>query len=298
VKNSNEHDDGRIRAFWVTINPTSSEHSRWSWKRMRPGHVTAWPLAQPASRRNAVGSRPGDPVIGYSAGTSHRQIEALLEIASDGSGDFALRMVSLLDNPVPRAVLKADGRLDELPHFHTPRTSFLSIEPDQWAIVARIVGEANPSLKQLMYRRRWLPPRTCSVRRVFVAGVIQGSLVEREIGDQKYRKRITKKLRAVLPGAEVVDPFELHPKSVDYDDLSARATFEGMISEVGSCDLVVAYLPEASMGTAVEIWEARSLGVPVWVISPMNHNWVIRLYADRYFEDFDSFAAACRELEG
>ena len=53
---------------------------------------------------------------------------------------------------------------------------------------------------------------------VFIAGIMQGSRLDHFIGVQDYRAIITQVLREHYPGVEIVDPNELHPSGVDYDD--------------------------------------------------------------------------------
>ena len=57
----------------------------------------------------------------------------------------------------------------------------------------------------------------------------------------------------------------------------------------------MAYLPEASLGTAVEMWEAYREGVPVVTISPMRINWVVDLLSSVVCDDLDAFAAWASE---
>jgi hypothetical protein len=57
-------------------------------------------------------------------------------------------------------------------------------------------------------------------------------------------------------------------------------------------DVVIAFVPEASMGTAIEMWEAYQHGRMVVTISPLVHNWVIRFCSHRVFRDLESFEAA------
>ena len=56
-----------------------------------------------------------------------------------------------------------------------------------------------------------------------------------------------------------------------------------------SADVVVAFVPEASMGTAIEVWQAHQAGRIVLTISPMTENWVIRILSSRNFETFEMF---------
>ena len=124
--------------------------------------------------------------------------------------------------------------------------------------------------------------------RVFIAGIMQGSRLDRYIDDQDYRRVIAE---AILEqnDAEIVDPNELHPDGVDYDDEQARRVLIEMANLAGRCDLVVAYAPRASMGTAIEIWQAFQAGVPIVTISPMAANWVVRHLSDVLLPDLETF---------
>ena len=125
--------------------------------------------------------------------------------------------------------------------------------------------------------------------RVFIGGIMQGSRLDRFIDDQDYRRIIAEAILAGHPGLEIVDPNELHPNGVDYGDELAKATFVASVELAAEVDLVVAYVPTASMGTAVEMWQAYRAGVPVVTISPMAANWVVRHLSDVVLPDLESF---------
>jgi len=128
--------------------------------------------------------------------------------------------------------------------------------------------------------------------RVFIGGVMQGSLQGKGILDQAYRDRLGAALRARWPGIDVLDPLILHPNSVDYDDVSAKETLFAMAALAAASDLVIAYLPTASMGTALEMYMAYERGVPVVAISSLAQNWVVKALAGRVYPDLESFLAA------
>lgn len=127
--------------------------------------------------------------------------------------------------------------------------------------------------------------------RIFLSGIIQGSRQGKDIHTQDYREALKALLRSYLPEADIVCPIDLHPQSVDYSTDQARATFVEMVRAACASDVVVAYVPQASMGTAVEIWQAHVQGVPVYTISPLAENWVIMLSSTRVFPDVPDFAA-------
>lgn len=128
--------------------------------------------------------------------------------------------------------------------------------------------------------------------RVFIAGIMQGSLPGVEVHGQDYRGAIREIILARHPEAEIIDPWELHPQSPSYDDERGKRTFLELIEETGRADIVVAYLSEASMGTALEMWRAYEKGLPIITISPLAENWVVKFLSTRVFptwEDFETF---------
>ncbi len=129
------------------------------------------------------------------------------------------------------------------------------------------------------------------VKKIFISGVIQGSSTNNDIHSQDYRQRITEILQDAFPGAQIYDPFAGHENSIEYDDEKGKKTFLEHISYVHKSDLVIAYLPHASLGTAIEVWEAYQKGIPVWIISPMQTNWVVRFCSQKIFESIEAFAA-------
>jgi hypothetical protein len=125
--------------------------------------------------------------------------------------------------------------------------------------------------------------------KVFIAGIMQGSRLDREIDDQSYRTRIADAVLTQYPTAEIVDPNELHPEGVSYGDQQARTTLLALAGLAGQSDLLVAYAPHASMGTAIEMWQAFQAGVPIVTISPMAANWVVRHLSDVLLPDLEAF---------
>ncbi len=127
------------------------------------------------------------------------------------------------------------------------------------------------------------------VWRVFIAGIMQGSRRDNDMTAQDYRSQIGAWLMAHVAGVEVVDPFTLHPESVSYSDDDARRTLIDLARLAGRVDAVVAFVPEASMGTALEMWEAYHQGRPVITISPLVHNWVVKGLSTRVLADLAEF---------
>lgn len=58
--------------------------------------------------------------------------------------------------------------------------------------------------------------------------------------------------------------------------------------------MLVAFVPEASMGTAIEMWEAYQHDCVVLTISPLRHNWAVRFLSHEVFTDYEAFEAAVR----
>lgn len=127
------------------------------------------------------------------------------------------------------------------------------------------------------------------IQSFFLAGVIQGSNTGKTLYNQDYREKIKSILRRHFPQAKIFDPVEKHPDSVNYDSRTAESVFMGYIKLAADCDCMIAYLPEASMGTAVEMWECYKKGVPVWTISPLKNNWAVKFLSKRIFESLDEF---------
>lgn len=124
---------------------------------------------------------------------------------------------------------------------------------------------------------------------IFVAGIIQGSIRGSAIHQQDYRERIVGLLRAEFPDVAVYCPIENYPNSLEFPDEVARRTFFGLMDRAGRADVLVAYVPEASMGTAVEMWQAHGQGRLVIAISPLATNWAVRFLSHTVLPDIEAF---------
>ena len=127
--------------------------------------------------------------------------------------------------------------------------------------------------------------------RFFIAGIIQGSLPD-TCHPQEYRRQIAGLLGESFPGAEVFDPVEEYPDSISYDDARASAAFFDLMDRAGKCDVLIAFVPEASMGTAIELWNAHHAGAFVVCVSGLTLNWVVRYCSDMVVPDMDALRAA------
>ena len=126
----------------------------------------------------------------------------------------------------------------------------------------------------------------------FIAGIIQGSITELDIHSQDYRVRLREMLKKHFPEAEVFCPIEHHPDSLYYAFEKGQRTFFDLMARAGEADVLVAFLPEASMGTAIEMWEAFQHGRVVLAVSCLRENWVVKFLADAVLdslEDLDAF---------
>jgi TRAP-type C4-dicarboxylate transport system substrate-binding protein len=125
--------------------------------------------------------------------------------------------------------------------------------------------------------------------RIFLAGIMQGSHVAALVHDQTYRERFREAVERRWPEAEVYDPHANHANSIGYGADQARNVFTHHVAMCTQFDLIVAYVPEASMGTAIEMWEAYRHGRVVVTITPLIHNWVVQITSRAVYRDFDGF---------
>ena len=133
--------------------------------------------------------------------------------------------------------------------------------------------------------------------RIFLAGIMQGSRQAKALHDQTYRQRLKRLLTLHLSGAEVYDPLEDHRDSINYDARTGRDVFLYHNRMCGEVDVVVAFVPEASMGTAIEMWEAYRNGRAVIAISPLDRNWTVKYCSHAIYPDVDAFETALKSGE-
>lgn len=128
--------------------------------------------------------------------------------------------------------------------------------------------------------------------RFFLAGIMQGSHLGAAIHNQNYRSRLKELLAEHFPLAEIYDPLADHANSLDYDDELGRSVFMHHNRLCREIDVLLAFVPEATMGTAIEMWEAFSAGRAVVTISPLKHNWAVRFLSHELYADVDEFESA------
>jgi hypothetical protein len=125
--------------------------------------------------------------------------------------------------------------------------------------------------------------------KIFLGGIIQGSELGNSIHDQSYRKRIRAVLAEAFPDAAIYSPQEEHPTSVMYPDGKGRGVFWEIMEKAAKTDLMIAYLPEASMGTAIEMWIAFNAKRKVVAITPMGNNWCVKYLSHHVCENLENF---------
>ncbi|VAW43073.1 hypothetical protein MNBD_CHLOROFLEXI01-4856 [hydrothermal vent metagenome] len=127
--------------------------------------------------------------------------------------------------------------------------------------------------------------------KVFIAGVMQSNRQDALIDDQNYRLKIAATLQRHIPNVQIIDPWAENPNSVNYSDEQARHTFLSMTAKASSADLLIAYLPRPSMGTAMEMWQAHQANVTIIAVTPFVHHWAIRFTANQILPDLDALFA-------
>ncbi len=129
----------------------------------------------------------------------------------------------------------------------------------------------------------------------FIAGIVQGSLRGKGIHPQSYRERIKGVLRAHFPHCRIIDPIESNPNSLSYGRERGRKTFFRNIELAARADLVVSFIPKASMGSAIEMYRAYRRGGLVVAITPMQGNWAARFLSHHICRDMNEFARFVEE---
>ena len=135
------------------------------------------------------------------------------------------------------------------------------------------------------------------IKTIFIAGILQGSKKGKVLHNQDYRKDLKRILEKYFPQARIIDPVSVHPRSAYYTYKTGKKVFHKSIKQALSSDLVITYLPEASMGTAIEMWECHQKKVPVWTISPLKENWVVKFLSEKVFsslKELESYLKECR----
>lgn len=128
--------------------------------------------------------------------------------------------------------------------------------------------------------------------RFFLAGIMQGSHRAAALHDQDYRGHLKRLLSVHFPLAEIYDPLADHADSLSYGEQQGRTVFFDHNRLCREVDVVLAFVPEASMGTAIEMWEAFQNGKAVIAVSPMAHNWAVKFLSHELYADLDALEMA------
>lgn len=124
----------------------------------------------------------------------------------------------------------------------------------------------------------------------FIAGVMQGSKIALELHDQNYRERLKTAVSKAFPNSSVYDPFERNKNSLFYAPEAGKKVFLTHNRMCGTeIDVLIAFVPVASMGTAIEMWEAWQNGAIILTISPLTENWAVKFLSDALYPDLETF---------
>jgi len=123
----------------------------------------------------------------------------------------------------------------------------------------------------------------------YLSGVMQGSLKDNSRVSQEYRQILKDLILRSYPDAKILCPAELFPDAPTQDEVLAKSIVPQCAEIASSTDVLVAFLPEASMGTAVELWEAYKSSRINIVISPMRHNLMLKAVSDVIVPSIEEF---------
>jgi hypothetical protein len=125
--------------------------------------------------------------------------------------------------------------------------------------------------------------------RILIAGVVRGSHRGRGAHSQTYRKEIRDLLAKHVPDAEVYTPIESVQDTHQLDYLRSCDIFFDVVRRAANYDVVVAYVPEASLGTGIQMWEAYRNHHVVVTISPLKENHAVKALSDHICPDLKAF---------
>ena len=95
--------------------------------------------------------------------------------------------------------------------------------------------------------------------------------------------------------ARVYCPVENRPESRGYSHRKGREVFFDHRGMAAGCDVLLAFLPEASMGTAIEMWEAHRNDRVVLTVSAMAANWTVKFLSTRILRDLNELESFLAE---
>jgi hypothetical protein len=124
-----------------------------------------------------------------------------------------------------------------------------------------------------------------------VVGILRGSRRGMQFHSQEYRKQIKAVLEKHLPGVEVYSPIESAQDMHDYGLVRGIEAFFDMVRRASQYDAIVAYVPEASMGSAIMMWEAYRNQRIVVAISPLEDNRTVKALSSALCKDMKEFSS-------
>ena len=223
-----------------------------------------------------------------------------------------------------------------------------SPSPTKLAPIAPAASAAEPQPGQPEEQPEQPEPEPAALT-YFISGVMvskQGKATEQGLAmePQDYRAQIRSAITSSDPSATIIDPLDLgaqraaqlHPVGTPEselwrDDADVRSMLAEVVGAAAGADVVVCYLPTASMGSAIELHEARAVrtsspafvcclswllalltavdilsgvcclwqaGRTILVVTPdgaMRSNWVVRAYADKVFDSIDAMGEYLKE---
>ena len=123
--------------------------------------------------------------------------------------------------------------------------------------------------------------------KVWISGIVHGSRLDGGQHGQEYRERIRRALAARYHDVVLSSPQELN-SGLPGDE---ETVFFRQLGDVISADVLVAYLPESSMGASIEMWEAWKNSRPILTISPLSSVWTVRFLSSIVVPDLETFEA-------
>lgn len=125
--------------------------------------------------------------------------------------------------------------------------------------------------------------------RVFLAGTVNSVASNPGVpSDQSYRQELGNLV--VRHGGIVLDP--MPPSGWDLAAADCQGTgllFAPIFDLIHTCDIVVAEFWEPSMGTAVEMYEAARMNIPVVAVTSLGARWVVRDFASLCYSSLGEF---------
>ena len=134
-------------------------------------------------------------------------------------------------------------------------------------------------------------------KKAFISGPIQG--MENE---QEYREAIGE--ICVRLGYDVIDPW-LREKIIYRKDepcwwtkVPATDFIQRDLEDIENCDVLIAYLPQLSAGTCMELFYAKRISKKVIIVSEMDclSPWIV-VHSDVILKSFNELEDALKKLQ-